>query len=234
MLDQTVQATSGSPPAVTRSTPDGIGSSCAAGTATFSAYPPPASSAHTSSPTDQPVTPSPSAAIRPEHSSPMISDAPGGGGYWPWRCSRSARLTALATTSSTTSPGPASGSGTWAHSSTSGPPGSRTVIAYMVRDASAMTRPEHWPLRHLVLRTPRLELRPDDDPGLFELVEVAYRGVHPPEEMPFATPWTDADPAYLGRGACSTSGRSAPSWPRTGGRCTSWSASTGTWSACRA
>lgn len=64
-----------------------------------------------------------------------------------------------------------------------------------------MTRPEHWPLRDLVLRTPRLELRPDDDPGLFELVEVAYRGVHPPEEMPFATPWTDADPAYLGRGA---------------------------------
>jgi RimJ/RimL family protein N-acetyltransferase len=64
-----------------------------------------------------------------------------------------------------------------------------------------MTRPEHWPLHGLVLRTPRLQLRPDDDPGLFELVEVAYRGVHPPEEMPFATPWTDADPAYLGRGA---------------------------------
>ena len=63
-----------------------------------------------------------------------------------------------------------------------------------------MTRPEHWPLRHLVLRTPRLELRPDDDEGLFELVEVAYRGVHPPEQMPFLIPWTDADPAYLGRG----------------------------------
>ena len=38
---------------------------------------------------------------------------------------------------------------------------------------------------HLVLRTPRLELRPDDDAGLHELVDVAYRGVHPPEEMPF-------------------------------------------------
>jgi RimJ/RimL family protein N-acetyltransferase len=59
---------------------------------------------------------------------------------------------------------------------------------------------EHWPLEHLVLRTPRLELRPDDDEGLRELVEVAYRGVHPPEEMPFAVGWTDADPAYLGRG----------------------------------
>jgi RimJ/RimL family protein N-acetyltransferase len=63
-----------------------------------------------------------------------------------------------------------------------------------------MTPPEPWPLRQLVLRTPRLELRPDDDAGLHELVEEAHRGVHPPEEMPFATPWTDADPAYLGRG----------------------------------
>lgn len=59
---------------------------------------------------------------------------------------------------------------------------------------------EHWPLRHLVLRTPRLELRPDDDAGLDGLVEAAYAGVHPPGEMPFLTPWTEADPAYLGRG----------------------------------
>lgn len=63
-----------------------------------------------------------------------------------------------------------------------------------------MEHPEQWPLRDLVLRTPRLELRPDDDEGLRELVEEAYRGVHPPEEMPFLVPWTDADPAYLGRG----------------------------------
>lgn len=60
--------------------------------------------------------------------------------------------------------------------------------------------PDPWPLRHLVLRTPRLELRPDDDAGLDELVAVGYRGVHPPEEMPFHVPWTDADPRYLGRG----------------------------------
>ncbi|OZM82312.1 GNAT family N-acetyltransferase [Pseudonocardia sp. MH-G8] len=61
--------------------------------------------------------------------------------------------------------------------------------------------PEPWPLRHLVLRTPRLELRPDDDAGLLELVEEAHHGVHPPEEMPFSAPWTDADPRDLGRGA---------------------------------
>jgi RimJ/RimL family protein N-acetyltransferase len=59
--------------------------------------------------------------------------------------------------------------------------------------------PDPWPFRHLVLRTPRLELRPDDDSGLRELVAVAYDGVHPPAEMPFGVPWTDADPADLGR-----------------------------------
>lgn len=64
-----------------------------------------------------------------------------------------------------------------------------------------MDHPDPWPLRHLVLRTPRLELRPDDDAGLYELVEEAYRGVHPPAEMPFLQPWTDADPRYLGRGS---------------------------------
>ncbi|GAY09172.1 GNAT family N-acetyltransferase [Pseudonocardia sp. N23] len=60
--------------------------------------------------------------------------------------------------------------------------------------------PDPWPLRHLVLRTPRLDLRPDDDSGLDDLVAVAHRGVHPPEQMPFHVPWTDADPRYLGRG----------------------------------
>ena len=62
-----------------------------------------------------------------------------------------------------------------------------------------MTPPEPWPLRHLVLRTPRLELRPDDDAGLLELVEEAHLGVHPPDQMPFLVPWTDAEPEHLGR-----------------------------------
>jgi RimJ/RimL family protein N-acetyltransferase len=64
-----------------------------------------------------------------------------------------------------------------------------------------MAHPDPWPLNDLVLRTPRLELRPDDDAGLRELVEVAYDGVHDPGTMPFLTPWTDADPKYLGRGS---------------------------------
>ncbi len=57
-----------------------------------------------------------------------------------------------------------------------------------------------WPFAGLVLRTPRLELRPVDDPALYELIEVAEQGIHPPDEMPFAVEWTDADPRYLGRG----------------------------------
>ncbi|RKT52016.1 GNAT family N-acetyltransferase [Saccharothrix australiensis] len=55
-----------------------------------------------------------------------------------------------------------------------------------------------WPLRHLVLRTPRLELRPDDDAGLLELAAEAERGVHPPDEMPFGVEWTDAPRERLG------------------------------------
>ncbi len=59
--------------------------------------------------------------------------------------------------------------------------------------------PDPWPLRNLVLRTPRLELRPDDDAGLLELVDEAYAGVHPPEEMPFLFAWTDLPRDELGR-----------------------------------
>jgi RimJ/RimL family protein N-acetyltransferase len=65
---------------------------------------------------------------------------------------------------------------------------------------SRLDYPDPWPPRVLTLHTPRLELRPDDDEGLAELVGLAYGGVHPPEQMPFKHPWTDADPRYLGRG----------------------------------
>ncbi len=74
-----------------------------------------------------------------------------------------------------------------------------------------------WPLRHLVLRTPRLTLRPDDDEGAYELAELALRGVHPPEQMPFVSQWTDLSPDDLGQGTMQYywSGRaqlSAASW----------------------
>lgn len=56
-----------------------------------------------------------------------------------------------------------------------------------------------WPLRRLVLRTPRLELRPDDDEGLSELVEATYAGIHDPDWMPFGVPWTRAPREVLGQ-----------------------------------
>jgi RimJ/RimL family protein N-acetyltransferase len=59
--------------------------------------------------------------------------------------------------------------------------------------------PDPWPLWRLELRTPRLTLRPDDDAGLLELMAEACRGVHPPDEMPFGMPWTDAAPADMVR-----------------------------------
>jgi RimJ/RimL family protein N-acetyltransferase len=47
------------------------------------------------------------------------------------------------------------------------------------------------PLLGVRIRTPRLELRLGDESELRELAELAQRGVHPPEEMPFSVPWTD-------------------------------------------
>lgn len=48
-----------------------------------------------------------------------------------------------------------------------------------------------WPLYDLVLRTPRLELRPVREPDMFDLTELAGRGIHAPATMPFLTPFTD-------------------------------------------
>src|SRR5664279_1555274 len=137
-FDQTVHAASGSPAAWIRSTPAGTGRTWTAGTVTRCAYPPPTSRAHTLSPTCQPITPGPSAAITPEHSMPRIGDAPDGGGYRPAACNRSARLTPLAATSTSTSPGPATGSGTSAQPSVAGEPSCSTVTAHMVPEG----RPE--------------------------------------------------------------------------------------------
>ncbi|MEO3782713.1 GNAT family protein [Actinocorallia sp. B10E7] len=57
---------------------------------------------------------------------------------------------------------------------------------------------KHWPLFGLRLRTPRLELRLPGPKELDELADTALDGVHPPDEMPFATPWTHAPREELG------------------------------------
>ncbi len=51
---------------------------------------------------------------------------------------------------------------------------------------------EHpWPLFDLRIRSGTLELRLPTDDELVELYALARGGIHPPEEMPFAFPWTD-------------------------------------------
>lgn len=56
-----------------------------------------------------------------------------------------------------------------------------------------------WPLGGLTLQTPRLTLRPIRDEDLGPLADAANAGIHDPDFMPFARPWTDADPRTLGR-----------------------------------
>jgi RimJ/RimL family protein N-acetyltransferase len=63
-----------------------------------------------------------------------------------------------------------------------------------------------WPLFRLVIATPRLELRLPREDEVVALAEVAGRGVHPPGERPFLTPWTEGSPADrarpIGPGRC--------------------------------
>ena len=61
-----------------------------------------------------------------------------------------------------------------------------------------MTHPV-WPLFDLQVRTPLLELRYIDDELATELSQLAGRGIHDPDFMPFAMPWTDEPSPRLER-----------------------------------
>ncbi len=52
----------------------------------------------------------------------------------------------------------------------------------------------HWPLTDLSITTPRLELRYPSLEDLDELGDRAAEGVHDDGFMPFAVPWTEAEP----------------------------------------
>ena len=56
-----------------------------------------------------------------------------------------------------------------------------------------------WPLFELRLVTDRLELRPPDDGELAALADVARRGIHGHDVMPFANGWTDYPEREFGR-----------------------------------
>ncbi len=58
-----------------------------------------------------------------------------------------------------------------------------------------------WPLFDLEIRTPRVVLRIVDDATATRLVLLAASGIHDPDTMPFAVPWTDAPSPELERGA---------------------------------
>lgn len=61
-----------------------------------------------------------------------------------------------------------------------------------------MTHPV-WPLFDLQVRTPRLELRYIDDEMATELALLAAKGIHPPDFMPFAMPWSEEPSPQLER-----------------------------------
>lgn len=60
------------------------------------------------------------------------------------------------------------------------------------RSADAVAMVSSWPIDHLRLRTPRLELRVYAERDIPALIEAAKSGIHDPACMPFGHPWTDA------------------------------------------
>lgn len=56
---------------------------------------------------------------------------------------------------------------------------------------------EIYPVLGLRIRAGELELRGISDEDIVALLELARRGIHPPERMPFSTPWTDKSPERL-------------------------------------
>lgn len=49
---------------------------------------------------------------------------------------------------------------------------------------------DHWPFFNLRVCTPRIELRYPSDDDLASLLHAATSGIHPPDFMPFNSPWT--------------------------------------------
>ncbi|HET9649814.1 MAG TPA: GNAT family protein [Microlunatus sp.] len=59
------------------------------------------------------------------------------------------------------------------------------------------TLAELWPPYAVRITEHELTLTVATDEDLPRLVDLALSGIHPPELMPFAVPWTDADPDHL-------------------------------------
>jgi RimJ/RimL family protein N-acetyltransferase len=68
----------------------------------------------------------------------------------------------------------------------------------MTADDDLRTRlAKAWPLFGLVIRSERLVLRLPTDVDLLDLIAVVKDGIHPPDEMPFASTWSiQPSPAF--------------------------------------
>jgi RimJ/RimL family protein N-acetyltransferase len=71
---------------------------------------------------------------------------------------------------------------------------------------------DHFPLYGLRLRTQRLELRLPDPEELAELADLAIAGIHPPDVMPFLTPWTLEPPADVARSVLQNYWKALGAW----------------------
>lgn len=72
-----------------------------------------------------------------------------------------------------------------------------------------------WPQYGLVIRTSRLELRLPRDEELAGLADLASAGVHPPDEQPFLSPWTEGTPAERAEFVLKEHWRGLSSWSPT-------------------
>jgi RimJ/RimL family protein N-acetyltransferase len=70
----------------------------------------------------------------------------------------------------------------------------------------------YWPLFDLRIRSERVELRLPNDDDLVILAELASKGIHDPETMPFLKPWTDAPSPQLERGLLQWGWRHRARW----------------------
>lgn len=56
---------------------------------------------------------------------------------------------------------------------------------------------DYWPPYGVILTEGDLALSVLTDDDAPALIDLALEGIHPPEAMPFSTPWTDDDPAAM-------------------------------------
>src|SRR3954469_9657913 len=140
-LCHTVIRVSGTAPASRIGNDGGTAIAWASCAMQYWAYPPPATSDITLSPSLCLSAPEPSATTSPEISRPGRSLAPGGGGYAPERCATSGRLTPAAATLTRISPGPGEGTARVSGNSTSGPPGLLMPITVICAGSFSMICP---------------------------------------------------------------------------------------------